>query len=155
MVLAVFSFEEVRARVEPLPYDSLMDLPEIQDIAVLVNVTGWYTCELIEFKDGKISGSRGIRYDWYKCRCYLSGLLAHLEKTLPLLRFKVEGDVLYVSDSSGSIDVKVSIALFYKDDTDFSEITETILLSILDKVTGSGTVYHVRRKEDRGICSSP
>ena len=139
MLLAVFSFDEVRARLEPLPYDSLMDLPEIQDIAVLAEVTGWHTCELIDFKDGKINGSRGIRYDWYKCRQYLSGLMEHLEKTLPLLEFKVEGDLLYVSDASGFIDVKLSIALFYQDDPDYSAITEAILHRILDNVTGSFT----------------
>lgn len=139
MILAVFNYEKAPAKVVVLPYEKFWDITEMLKLKELEEVQGWCLCELIEIQDGVIKDNYGIHSNWYKCRRYLSGLMAHLEKTLPLLRFKVEGDVLYVSDASGSIDVKVSIALFYKDDPDYSEITETILLSILEKVTGSYT----------------
>lgn len=139
MVLAVFSFEKGIARVKPLIYDCLSDLPEIEDISVLDEVKEWCVCQLFEINDGVILGLRDIRYKWYKVRCYLSRLLTHLEKTLPLLDFSIDCDLLYIRNVSGSICTRISLALFYQDDPDYSKITEAILHRILHHITGAHT----------------
>lgn len=139
MVLAVFNYDESPANVIVLSCEDFSGIDEIFDLKELEEIQGWCLCEIIYIHDGVIKNSFVIRSNWYKCRRYLSGLMAHLTKTLPLLEFMVEGDLLYVSDASGFIDVKLSIALFYQDDPDYSAITEAILHRILDNVTGSHT----------------
>lgn len=139
MLLAVFSFSNSPARVIDLPYNSLFEIPDVVDIPELNRVVGWDSCELIEILDGSVTDHYRIRHNWYQCRRYLSGLIPHLYKALPLLDLNMEGDLLYVSNASGSISFRISVALFYQDDPDYSAITEAILHRILHHITGAHT----------------
>lgn len=139
MLLAVFSFSDSPARVSDLPYDSLYEIPDVVDIPELDRIVGWDSCELIEILEGSVTDHYRIRHNWYKCRQYLSGLIIHLHKALPLLDLNMEGDLLYVSNASGSISFRLSVALFYQDDPDYSAITEVILHRILHHITGAHT----------------